>query len=70
MTAEFPKPRTAIVTGAAKRIGASIAEALLADGWHALCPHLSDGDLRVVVRRATPSDLAPDLAPVLAEVRA
>ena len=36
MTAEFPEPRTAIVTGAAKRIGASIAEALLADGWHVL----------------------------------
>ncbi|CAA9506878.1 MAG: FolM Alternative dihydrofolate reductase 1 [uncultured Sphingomonadaceae bacterium] len=36
MTAEFPEPRTAIVTGAAKRIGASVAEALLVDGWHVL----------------------------------
>ncbi|WP_309648900.1 hypothetical protein [Nocardioides sp.] len=41
---------------------------LLHDGWHALCPHMRDGQLRVVVRHADPSDLAPDLAPVLAEV--
>ena len=36
MIAEFSEPRTAIVTGAAKRIGSSIAEALLADGWYVL----------------------------------
>lgn len=36
MVAEFSPPRTAIVTGAAKRIGAAIAESLLADGWHVL----------------------------------
>lgn len=36
MAPEFPHPRTAIVTGAARRIGADIAEALLADGWHVL----------------------------------
>lgn len=34
MTAEFPPPRTAIVTGGAKRIGAEIVQALLDDGWH------------------------------------
>jgi NAD(P)-dependent dehydrogenase (short-subunit alcohol dehydrogenase family) len=36
MTAEFDGPRTAIVTGGAKRIGASIVRALAADGWHLL----------------------------------
>jgi len=41
---------------------------LLADGWRALCPHQSDGDLRVRVRRVEAADLAPHLAPVLAEV--
>ncbi len=41
---------------------------LLSDGWHALCPSTRDGELRVVVRRVGPGDLAPDLAPVLAEV--
>jgi NAD(P)-dependent dehydrogenase (short-subunit alcohol dehydrogenase family) len=31
---EFEGPRTAIVTGGAKRIGAEIVRALAADGWH------------------------------------
>lgn len=34
MSPEFHGPRTAIVTGGAKRIGAEIARALSADGWH------------------------------------
>jgi NAD(P)-dependent dehydrogenase (short-subunit alcohol dehydrogenase family) len=33
---EFERPRTAIVTGGAKRIGAEIVRALAADGWHVL----------------------------------
>lgn len=36
MPPEFPFPRTAIVTGAARRIGRALAEALHADGWHVL----------------------------------
>ncbi len=34
MTPEFGQPRTAIVTGGAKRIGAAIVRALATDGWH------------------------------------
>jgi NAD(P)-dependent dehydrogenase (short-subunit alcohol dehydrogenase family) len=33
MTPEFGQPRTAIVTGGAKRIGAALVRALAADGW-------------------------------------
>lgn len=36
MTPEFGTPRTAIVTGGAKRIGAAIVRALIEDGWHVL----------------------------------
>lgn len=36
MTSEFEGPRTAIVTGGAKRIGAALCRALAEDGWHLL----------------------------------
>lgn len=36
MSDEFPTPRTAIVTGGAKRIGAALSRALAQDGWHVL----------------------------------
>jgi NAD(P)-dependent dehydrogenase (short-subunit alcohol dehydrogenase family) len=36
MAGELDGPRTAIVTGGAKRIGAEIARGLAADGWHVL----------------------------------
>jgi NAD(P)-dependent dehydrogenase (short-subunit alcohol dehydrogenase family) len=39
MDSEFDGPRTAIVTGGARRIGAAICRALAADGWHLLIHH-------------------------------
>jgi NAD(P)-dependent dehydrogenase (short-subunit alcohol dehydrogenase family) len=40
-SSEWPGPKTAIVTGGAKRIGAALCRALAADGWHLLihCNH-------------------------------
>jgi NAD(P)-dependent dehydrogenase (short-subunit alcohol dehydrogenase family) len=65
MTDEFAPPRTAIVTGAAKRIGAAMARALAQDGWRvaihcnssvdeaeALCAEIESAGGRAVVVRA------------------
>ena len=43
MTAEWMEPRTAIVTGAGKRVGAEIVRALLADGWSVVA-HVRSGE--------------------------
>jgi NAD(P)-dependent dehydrogenase (short-subunit alcohol dehydrogenase family) len=57
MTAE----RTAIVTGAGKRVGALIAEALVADGWNVLAhvhhdeDHVATGARQVIADLADPN---------------
>ena len=57
------------VSGDTTTVIGVVSWALLADGWHALRPQPSDGDLRVDVRRVAATDLGADLAPVLAAVR-
>lgn len=44
MAGEFEGPRTAIVTGGAKRIGAATCRALAADGWHVLIHYNRSAD--------------------------
>lgn len=41
---------------------------LVADGWRALRPQAAEDEMRVVISTVEPSELAADLAPVLAEV--
>src|SRR3546814_5939691 len=49
MTTGFEGPRTAIVTGGAKRIGAAFARALSDDGWHILIHcHRSGAEARAL----------------------
>lgn len=55
--------RTAIVTGAAKRVGRVIAEALLADGWQVVAHVRRDGDEAPEGAVAVAADLSePDCA--------
>ncbi|MDB5688543.1 MAG: NAD(P)-dependent dehydrogenase, short-chain alcohol dehydrogenase family [Sphingomonas bacterium] len=77
MTPEFGKPRTAIVTGGARRIGAAIVRALLDDGWHLLvhcrdsCDEIdlssaADGRIRVVSADLAEGDAAERVFAALA----
>ncbi|MFD1610808.1 SDR family oxidoreductase [Sphingomonas tabacisoli] len=61
MTPEFGKPRTAIVTGGARRIGCAIARALAADGWHVLIHHHTS-DASELARELGGSAVQADLA--------
>lgn len=58
------------VTGGEPSVVGVVSWALLADGWHALRPRQVGDVHRVVVSAVEPSDLARELAPVLAEVTA
>jgi NAD(P)-dependent dehydrogenase (short-subunit alcohol dehydrogenase family) len=53
-----PQDRTAIVTGAGKRVGAEIARALLADGWSVVAHVRSDDDSVVEGAAKVSADLA------------
>jgi NAD(P)-dependent dehydrogenase (short-subunit alcohol dehydrogenase family) len=74
MASEFQGPRTAIVTGGAKRIGAALCRALAEDGWHLLIHcRRSTGEAEALARElgnaaVVSADLAsPDCAaPVMA----
>ena len=61
MTPEFGTPRTAIVTGGARRIGAAISRALAADGWHVLVHHHSS-DASALAAELGASSVQADLA--------
>jgi len=64
MASEFEGPRTAIVTGGAKRIGAALCRALAQDGWHLLIHfNRSDGEARALARElGDAATVAADLA--------
>jgi NAD(P)-dependent dehydrogenase (short-subunit alcohol dehydrogenase family) len=70
MASEFEGPRTAIVTGGGRRIGAALCRALAEDGWHLLIHcHRSADEAEALARELGDSavvaaDLAaPDSAP-------
>jgi NAD(P)-dependent dehydrogenase (short-subunit alcohol dehydrogenase family) len=70
MTEEFQGARTAIVTGGAKRIGAALARALAADGWHLLihCNKSVEEAEALAVELGNASVVSADLAdPAVAE---
>jgi NAD(P)-dependent dehydrogenase (short-subunit alcohol dehydrogenase family) len=61
VTPEFGTPRTAIVTGGARRIGCTIARALAADGWHVLIHHHSSDAAKLAAELGA-STVRADLA--------
>lgn len=63
-SSEFTGPRTAIVTGGAKRIGAALTRALAADGWHVLihCNRSRDEAEALAQEIGNASVVAADLA--------
>jgi NAD(P)-dependent dehydrogenase (short-subunit alcohol dehydrogenase family) len=63
MTGEFEGPRSAIVTGGARRIGAAIVRALAVDGWHVLIHYNgSEAEARALARETGGSIVQADLA--------
>lgn len=63
MTPEFGAPRSAIVTGGAKRIGAALARALAADGWQVLIHyHSSHNEAATLAAEIGAKTVAADLA--------
>ncbi len=56
------------VSGESTTVVGVVSWTLLADGWRALRPLESDGDLRVDIRSVAAADLGAELAPVLAAV--
>ena len=64
MASEFHGPRTAIVTGGARRIGAELARALAADGWHVLihCNRSADAAQALAAELGNAAIVRADLA--------
>lgn len=63
MASELEGPRTAIVTGGAKRIGAALSRALAGDGWHVLIHcNQSCAEAEALAREVGGSVVAAELA--------
>lgn len=79
MSGEFQGPRTAIVTGGGKRIGAALCRALAQDGWHLLIHCLNSraeaealaaelGDAMVVTADLASASAADDIFAALGDM--